>query len=96
MLRNTLEWRASNHVDDEVFHSWREIIEHESCTGKMYFKGFDKEGHGILYMKPGKENSYDFEGNIKFLVFSMEATIQSMVNDGRQGMSYPSSWYLEY
>ena len=70
---------------EEGFESWREVLEKESCTGKMYMKGFDKEGHGLLYMKPGKEKSTNFEGNIKFVVFSMEAAIQSIIEDGRQG-----------
>ena len=67
------------------FGSWRDVLEYESSTGKMYMKGFDKEGHGILYMKPGKENSSSFEGIIKFVVFSMDAAIQSIIEDGRQG-----------
>lgn len=78
---------------EDGFASWREVLEHESSTGKMYMKGFDKEGHGILYMKPGKENSTDFEGTIKFVIFSMDAAIRSVIEDGRRGNTY-TVYYL--
>lgn len=93
LLRNTIEWRTTFQVE-EAFTSWWDIVEKECCTGKMYTRGFDKEGHAILYMKPGKENSTHHDGNIKFLVFSMEAAIRGMVEDGRQGNSHASIYYL--
>jgi CRAL/TRIO domain len=40
----------------------------------MYIRGHDRAGHPLLYMKPRLENTYDHEGNMKHLVYTMERT----------------------
>lgn len=82
MLENTIAWRKSFGVD-RMIPEWRSTIELENQTGKMYTRGLDKEGHAIMYMKPSKENTGDFDGNMKHLVFNLEAAVKSMLDDGR-------------
>jgi hypothetical protein len=82
MLRATLSWRDSFGLD-ELNKGWRPILERENCTGKMYSRGFDKDGHAIIYMKPSLENTNEFDGNMKHLVFTLEYAIRKMNEDGR-------------
>ena len=55
----------------------------ENKEGKLYNRGFDKQGHAILYMKPALETSQNFDSNIKHLVFCVEMAIKSMEEAGR-------------
>jgi hypothetical protein len=82
MLHKTLSWRKSFGLD-EMSTTWRPIIEKENSTGKMYARGFDKEGHALLYMKPSKENTNEFDGNMKHLVFNIEMAVRNMLEAGR-------------
>ena len=81
MLQNTLSWRKSFGLD-QMYSGWRETIERENATGKMYTRGFDKEGHALLYLKPSLENTHDFDGNMKHLVFNLEQCIRRMNEEG--------------
>lgn len=75
MLRATLQWRKDFGLADIHSPSWKDIIQFENETGKIYVRGFDKEGHVILYMKPRNENSKSYEGNLKHVVWNLEKAI---------------------
>ena len=63
MLSATIKWR--NEFGLCQMHSdWTDIIQKENITGKMYARGFTREGHPILYMKPRFENTRDHDGNM--------------------------------
>lgn len=64
--------------------SWGDIIAVENATGKTYARGFDKEGHVLVYMRPARENTRDHANNMKHLVYQMERAIACMEADGRQ------------
>jgi hypothetical protein len=76
MLDKTIAWRQEFglHRMDE----WMDVIRKENETGKTYVRGFDKEGHVIIYMKPRCENTNDHDGNLKHLVYNLEKAIQCM------------------
>jgi hypothetical protein len=75
MLENTLKWREEFGLKDFHNGQWKDIIALENSTGKMYARGFDRQGHLMVYMKPKEENTNDHDGNIKHLVFTMERAV---------------------
>ena len=76
MLSATLLWRRD--FGTANMEEWKDLMSVENATGKMYCRGLDKEGHALLYMKPGLENTYDHDGNMKHLVYNMERAIACM------------------
>lgn len=79
MLNNTLSWRREFDLKElRQGTSWTESIRKENSTGKLYVRGFDKDGSCLLYMKPRHENTNDHDGNLRHLVYNMERCIASM------------------
>uniref|UniRef100_A0A7S3M0V5 CRAL-TRIO domain-containing protein n=1 Tax=Spumella elongata TaxID=89044 RepID=A0A7S3M0V5_9STRA len=85
MLRETLVWRKEFDFP-KLYAEDKPIIANENSTGKMYVRGYDKEGSALIYMKPVHENTKDHVGNIKHLVYTMERAIACMDAKG-QGCS---------
>ncbi len=50
-------------------------IAHENATGKIYCRGYDKQGRAILYLTPGRENSNNELDNMRHLVYHLERAI---------------------
>ena len=76
MLNTTLQWRETFGLKN--IQEWMETIRMENDTGKIYARGFDREGSILLYMKPRLENSKNHDGNLKHLVYNMERAIATM------------------
>lgn len=74
MLMDTLEWRRTYRPDEIC----AEELRFEASTGKMFRRGFDYLGRPILYLTPARENSTNYENNLKLLVYTMEQAIASM------------------
>lgn len=72
MLQATIDWRDSYGLDKLMSKEWQDIIAKENITGKLYVRGFDKEGHPLLYMKPRFENTKDYPSNVKHVVYNLE------------------------
>ena len=70
-----------------IHDDWREIIVKENSTGKTYCRGYDKEGHIIIYMRPARENTNDHDGNIKHLIYSMERAVACLEKTGKEKLS---------
>lgn len=87
MLQNTIKWRDEFKLKELHEDSWNNIISVENSTGKMYVRGFDKEGHVLIYMKPRFENTNDHNGNIKHLVYTMERAVKCMEKTGQEKLS---------
>ena len=77
MLNDTLKWRLDFGLQD-MLSGWMDTIRKENETGKLYARGFDKDGSCLLYMKPRFENTHHHEGNLRHLVYTMEKCIASM------------------
>jgi len=58
----------------------------EAATGKVYSRGYDKEGRGILYLRPAKENTKDEDSQILNLVYHIERTIAATEKNGWEKM----------
>ena len=76
MLNATLQWREKFGLKN--IHEWIDTIRVENDSGKMYTRGFDRDGSILLYMKPRLENSKNHDGNLKHLVYNMERAISTM------------------
>mmetsp|Transcript_30503 Transcript_30503/g.58733 ORF Transcript_30503/g.58733 Transcript_30503/m.58733 type:complete len:286 (-) Transcript_30503:241-1098(-) len=73
MLRASLEWRL-DFKPEQI--KWSDVQE-EALTGKMYVsERFDRQGRPIVYMKPAKENTKSHEGQIKYLVYTLETALR--------------------
>jgi len=83
MLENTLKWRCEQGLAD-MQTNWMESLHKEHETGKMYVRGYDKEGHVIIHMQPGHENTREHEGNIRNLIFNLEKCVACLLKDGRK------------
>lgn len=77
MLHATLAWRKDFDMVN-MLHSWKETVAFENATGKAYVRGYDKEGHAIVYLKPRNENSKSYDGNLKHIVYTLERAIACM------------------
>ncbi|KAL3794255.1 hypothetical protein ACHAWO_006499 [Cyclotella atomus] len=56
-------------------HHMAEVIARENETGKIYCRGYDRQGRAILYLTPGKENSNNEIDNMRHLVYHLERAI---------------------
>ena len=74
-LKKTLVWRKEYGVDKIVSGEMKELIDFENASGKLYARGFDKEGCALLYLKPGLENSDSADGQIMHAVYVLERAI---------------------
>ncbi|KAJ2747857.1 hypothetical protein GGI20_000152 [Coemansia sp. BCRC 34301] len=73
-LRKTIEWRAATRP-----HALRpDAVEIENRTGKMYFNGFDKMARPIIYMYNHRQNTKDADSQIRWVIYTMEASIRHM------------------
>lgn len=54
---------------------YRALLERENATGKIYVRGYDKEGRAMLYLRPGRENTCVLEDQMKHLVWNLEKAI---------------------
>lgn len=52
-----------------------EVIAKENETGKIYVRGYDKQGRAVLYLTPGRENSRCEIDNMRHLVYHLERAI---------------------
>jgi hypothetical protein len=80
MLKSTIIWRRQYNVPS--VHRPDDVIAVENSTGKMYCRGFDRHGHALIYMKPREENTFDHDGNIRHLVFTLEKAVACLLARG--------------
>ncbi|KAL3787480.1 hypothetical protein HJC23_001130 [Cyclotella cryptica] len=85
-IKCTLRWREEFGVDDirrcfdrnnhsRQLNHLAEIISRENETGKIYCRGYDRQGRAILYLTPGRENSTSEMDNMRHLVYHLERAI---------------------
>jgi hypothetical protein len=85
-----LKWRKEFEVDKIVraFDDEKEggemaaILRKESETGKIYTRGYDKEGRAMMYMRPGRENTMNETNNMRHLVFHIEKAVACSQKNG--------------
>ena len=82
-LRQTLAWRKEFQVDrikhctdkDKGDEEFSKIMAHETETGKMYVRGYDRDGRALLYMRGDREQTHDAVNNMRHLVWNIEKAI---------------------
>ena len=52
MLEESITWRKDFGIKELFSSPWIKTLEKETSTGKMYCRGYDRDGHPLLYMKP--------------------------------------------
>ena len=67
-LTATLRWRARARPESISYDD----VEDEGASGKQYVAGRDQRGRNVLVMRPGRENTREHAGNIRFLVYTLE------------------------
>eukprot|EP00898_Chlorokybus_atmophyticus_P007943 jgi/Chlat1/814/Chrsp104S01313 len=90
MLRDTLRWRAAYKPEDI---EWADVAK-EAETGKMYRTSYtDLHGHPVVMMCPGRQNTSDHDGQIRFLVYTLEKAIEAIPSGtGLEKMT----WLIDY
>ena len=71
-LEETLNWRRCFGLQYLYSGQWMETMKAENLSGKLYVRGYDKEGNAVIYIRPKLENTYNHDGNIKHLVYNVE------------------------
>lgn len=61
MLNATLQWRKDFGLSN--MHEWMDTVRVENESGKIYLRGFTRDGSIIVYMKPRLEISKNHEGS---------------------------------
>ncbi|XP_024393227.1 uncharacterized protein [Physcomitrium patens] len=88
MLKDTLAWRESYKPEDI---RWSDIAG-ESETGKIYRASIkDKNGHTVLVMHPGRQNTSNPEMQIKQLVYFLENAVLNLP-EGQEQMI----WLIDF
>ena len=87
MLEETLKWRKAFGVGNIHTKGYMKVIEKETFTGKTYVGGYCRDGHALLYMRPRRENSSEYDGNLKHVVYNLERCVESMKHVGSRWTS---------
>jgi hypothetical protein len=58
------------------------ILTKETETGKIYTRGYDKDGRACMYMRPGRENTMNEENNMMHLAFQIEKAVACSQKNG--------------
>lgn len=66
--RASIAWRKKTKPDEIT---WDDVAA-EGATGKQYVPGKDNSGKSLLVMRPGRENTKEHAGNIRFLIYTLE------------------------
>jgi hypothetical protein len=67
--------QSTNDKEKAYLDQLANTIAHENATGKIYCRGYDKQGRAILYLTPGRENSNNELDNMRHLVYHLERAI---------------------
>ena len=81
-LKAALQWRKDfdaaalvSAMTEKGNASYKKLLERENSTGKIYIRGYDKDGRALMYMRPGRENTAVEEDQMKHLVWNLEKAI---------------------
>ena len=74
MILDTLNWR----IDFPLPFVDKNLLKVELTTGKHFVHGKTKAGNPVVYICPGKENTWDAKSNVISLVYTIERAAQSM------------------
>lgn len=73
-ILETIDWRVSAPMPVRD----RSLMAKELRTGKFVVHGLSKNGRPVMYIRIGRENTWDPRGNLMALVYSIERAISLM------------------
>jgi len=62
----------------------RKVIIEENKTGKVYVRGYDRNGRAVIYLRPGLENTENVLNNMRHLVYHLERAIACTEKNGKE------------
>lgn len=81
-IKATIAWRQQFEVEkiktcfnQDGDKEMQKIIALENATGKIYVRGYDREGRAVLYLRPGMENTRHELNNMRHLTYQLERAI---------------------
>ena len=76
--------KSSNHKpnENEQDEDLAAILREENETGKIYVRGYDKDGRALMYMRPGRENSNNENNMMRHLSFQIEKAVACSGKNG--------------
>eukprot|EP00970_Alexandrium_tamarense_P004383 scaffold732_cov265-Alexandrium_tamarense.AAC.3 len=83
-IKRCFDTKGNAHLSLEKQEELRQLadtIAHENETGKIYCRGYDKQGRAILYLTPGRENSTNELNNMKHLGHYPERMFRAYICD---------------
>jgi hypothetical protein len=83
-LKAALTWRQQFDVKGIVNGDYHEIMCLENKTGKIYVRGYDKQGRALIYMNSSKNNTKDEVNNMRHLVWNLERAIACTARTSQQ------------
>lgn len=96
-VKRTLAWRKEFQVDkivnafdkskqasssDDDEEDFAAILTEETETGKVYVRGYDRDGRACMYMRPANENTVGELNNLRHLVFQLEKAVACSEKNG--------------
>ena len=72
--RAALQWRATffGGSASDGMAGWADVLRRENATGKIYVRGYDRDGRALLYMRSARENTHCEADNMRHLVWNLE------------------------
>lgn len=62
--------------DTAAHKEMREILSLENSSGKIYARGYDRDGRALLFMTPARENTNKELNNMRHLVWNLEKAVR--------------------
>lgn len=75
---------------DSPLGKLRDMMDRENETGKIYVRGYDKDGRALMIMRSARENTHVEQDNMKHLVWNLEKAIACTAKKSKElGASTP-------
>ncbi|CAM9440249.1 unnamed protein product [Discosporangium mesarthrocarpum] len=53
-------------------------VEKEAAHGKLFARGYDREGRPVIYFNPGEERSFNAEQGLRLLIYTLERAVSML------------------
>jgi hypothetical protein len=90
MVKTMMNTRMNVHENTSSSVDWRTILRQETDSGKVYVRGYDRNGRALVYMRAALENTHNELNNMRHLVWNLEKALactrrRSRTMDGKNG-----------
>jgi len=74
-IRATARWRKDFGLATQRCGTFSEVLAREASLGRMYVRGFDRQGQPIIYIKLNRRDSRRPEDTLRYFVYCLERAI---------------------